>query len=150
MGEFRALPFRDQIEIVAEDLTTQYWHEDSHVVCNSYGAYLFLHAQTLMEPYVGKVLLLSPIVGPFSDERGSGVGFIPPRAERLAELAETGTYPVPRHCEIHVGELDWQSNPANVTKLAGYLGLSVTVVPQAGHMLDKGYVSAVLDKWLSP
>jgi tryptophan synthase beta subunit len=52
-------------------------------------------------------------------------------------------------CEIHVGEFDWQSNPANVTHLASLLGLSVTVVPRGEHMLGKTYVSAMLDKWLS-
>lgn len=32
------------------------------------------------------------------------------------ELAMTCSYPAPRHCEMHVGSLDWQSNPNNVTK----------------------------------
>ncbi|MFO0115532.1 MAG: hypothetical protein ACK53F_11170 [Betaproteobacteria bacterium] len=108
-----------------------------------------LHAQTLMKPYVGKVLLLSPIVGQFSDDESSGLGFIPPRADRLAMLAESGAYPVPMQCEIHVGEFDWQSNPANVSHLASLLGLCVTVVPRGEHMLGKSYVSAVLDKWLA-
>ena len=94
------------------------------------------------------MLLLSPIVGQFSDDENSGLGFIPPRAGRLAMLAETGAYPVPKQCEIHVGEFDWQSNPANVTHLASLLGLRVTVVPRGEHMLGKTYVSAVLDKWL--
>jgi hypothetical protein len=149
VGEFRSLPFQEQIEAVADDLSTLYWSEGHRVVCNSFGCYLFLHAQTLMKPYVGKVLLLSPIVGQFSDDENSGLGFIPPRADRLAMLAESGTYPVPTQCEIHVGEFDWQSNPANVTHLASLLGLSVTVVPRGEHMLGKTYVSAVLDKWLS-
>lgn len=148
VGEFRSLPFQDQIELVADDLKTLFWREDDRVVCNSFGCYLFLHAQTLLPPYVGRVLLLSPIVGQFSDHENSGMGFIPPRAERLAELAESEEYPVPINCEIHVGELDWQSNPPNVLKLAGRLGLEVTVVPQGGHMLGKQYVSGVLDKWL--
>jgi hypothetical protein len=148
VGEFRSLPFQAQIEAVAEDLTTLFWHESHQVVCNSFGCYLFLHAQTLMKPYVGKVLLLSPIVGEFSDEATSGLGFIPPRADRLAMLAKAGAYPVPKRCEIQVGELDWQSNPANVIHLANFLGLPVNVVPQGGHMLEKRYVSAVLDRWL--
>ena len=147
VGEFKDIPFSQQIAIIAEDLKTHYWHEEARVIANSFGAYLFLNAQSLMSPYVGKVLLLSPIVGEFSNE-DNGLGFIPPHSGRLAQLAESGTYPVPRHCEIHVGEHDWQSNPANVTKLARLLGLSATVVPGGGHMLDKQYVSAVLDRWL--
>lgn len=149
IGDFKSIPFSEQIAIIAEDLTTNYWHERASVIANSFGAYLFLNAQALVKPYVGKVLLLSPIVGEFSNE-DIRMGFIPPHSGRLAQLAESGTYPTPLHCEIHVGELDWQSNPANVTKLAGLLGLSATVVPGNGHMLDKQYVSAVLDSWLAP
>lgn len=147
VGEFKNIPFSQQVAIIAEDLTTHYWHEGARVIANSFGAYLFLNAQALMKPYIGKVLLLSPIVGEFSNE-DCGMGFIPPHAGRLAHMAENGTYPVPQHCEIHVGELDWQSNPINVTKLAGLLGLSAAVVSGGGHMLDKRYVSAVLDRWL--
>ena len=147
VGEFKDIPFSQQIAIIAEDLKTHYWHEDARVIANSFGAYLFLNAQTLMKPYVGEVLLLSPIVGEFSNE-DNGLGFIPPHSGRLAQLAEAGTYPVPLHCEIHVGEHDWQSNPTNVIKLAALWGLSATVVPGGGHMLDKRYVSAVLDRWL--
>jgi uncharacterized protein len=35
------------------------------VVCNSFGAYLFLRAQAGMSPFPGHLLLLSPIVGNF-------------------------------------------------------------------------------------
>lgn len=149
IGDFKAIPFSEQIAIIAKDLTTSYWHEEARVIANSFGAYLFLNAQTLMEPYVGKVLLLSPIVGEFSND-DIRMGFIPPHSGRLAQLAESGTYPTPMRCEIHVGELDWQSNPVSVKRLSGLLGLNAAVVPGGGHMLDKRYVSAVLDKWLDP
>ena len=149
VGDFKDIPFSQQVAIIAEDLRTHYWHEEARVIANSFGAYLFLNAQALISPYVGKVLLLSPIVGEFSNE-DSGMGFIPPHSGRLAQLAKNGTFPVPLYCEIHVGEHDWQSNPTNVTELAGLLGLNATVVPGGGHMLDKRYVAAVLDRWLSP
>ena len=97
---------------------------------------------------MGRVLLLSPIIGQFSDDENSRLGFIPPRSERLLELAECRTYPVPSHCEIHVGELDWQSNPTNVRRFAGPLGINVTVVPQGGHILGQEYIGALLDSWL--
>ena len=117
VGDFRQLPFSQQVELVAGDLTSLYWHENARVVANSFGAYLFLHAQALMRPYISKVLLLSPIVGEYSDEV-TRMGFIPPQAERMSELAEGGTFPAPTNCEIHVGEHDWQSVPANVIKFA--------------------------------
>jgi hypothetical protein len=85
-GEFRELDFRPQVEFVAEDLTTRHWSENGIVIANSFGAYLFLHAQSQLPPYIGRVVLLSPIVGEFSDEDGLK-NFVPPRASRLQELA---------------------------------------------------------------
>lgn len=147
VGKFRSLTFSQQVELIAQDLSSNFWHDEARVVANSFGAYLFLNAQAQLAPYVGHVLLLSPIVGEFSNE-DTRMGFIPPQAGSLLKLATNGSYPVPLHCEIHVGEQDWQSNPNSVLELAGYLGLEVTVVPDAGHMLGKDYVSGVLDRWL--
>jgi hypothetical protein len=147
-GEFRQLGFQERIDIVAGDLQTHHWRERSRVVANSFGAYIFLHAQAQMTPYVGKVLLLSPIVGEFGNEQITK-GFIPPRSARLHQLARSGQYPKPTRCEIHVGSDDWQSNPSAVLELGDLLGLKVTVAQGAGHNLPKAYVREVLDVWLS-
>lgn len=147
VGEFRTLPFSDQVAIVATDLTSTHWQSDALVIANSFGAYLFLHAQTLMTPYIGTVLLLSPIVGEFSNET-TKMGFIPPQAGKLLQLVQSGQFSIPRKCEIHVGEQDWQSDPVAVMALASQINIPVTVVPNAGHMLGREYVSALLDRWL--
>ena len=65
------------------------------------------------------------------------------------ELVQAGRYLAPQHCEIHVGEQDWQSNPDNVQALAKLMAWHVTVVPEAGHMLPKTYVGALLDRWIA-
>jgi pimeloyl-ACP methyl ester carboxylesterase len=155
-GEFKTLPFASQVDLVAQDLTSMCWSEDAHVVANSFGAYLFLHAQAQLSPYIGKVLLLSPIVGEFAkdepdndEEAGGWLGFIPPLAKKLSELISNGTYPAPKQCEIHVGSEDWQSNPNSVAALGQSLRLPVHVVPGAGHALPKAYVKALLDDWLA-
>lgn len=103
-GEFQRLRFSEQIQVIADDLLANFWHQDALVVANSFGAYLFLHAQTLIPAFPGKVLLLSPIVGG-SAAPGNGPRFSPPFAERLGQLAETNELVVPQRCEIHVGEL---------------------------------------------
>lgn len=147
LGEFRKLPFQEQIKLVAQDLQNEFWSEDARVVANSYGAYLFLHAQTLLPAFIGRVLLLSPIVGETSDLETMRF-FVPPRAGKLHQLAHDGTYPVPNRCQIHVGENDWQANPESVKWFAAPLGIKVSVISGAGHMLDIAYVRAVLDQWL--
>ncbi len=148
VGDFRKLDFQQQVDLIADDLRDNFWYQDSHVIANSFGSYLFLHAQAQLSPYIGKVILLSPIVGEFGNEE-SQLNFIPPRADKLFQLAKAGTLPIPNKCEIHVGSEDWQSNPTNVSAFGALLGISVTVVPNAGHMLPKEYVGDLLDKWLN-
>ena len=148
VGEFRKLDFQQQVDLVVSDIQSNFWREDARVIANSFGAYLFLHAQAQMEPYIGKVILLSPIVGEFSNE-DTRMNFIPPRADKLQQLAGAGSFPIPKHCQVHVGSEDWQSNPVNVTAFGSMLGIPVTVVPNAGHMLPKEYVGDLLDKWLN-
>jgi alpha-beta hydrolase superfamily lysophospholipase len=144
--EFKDLTFQQKIDTIASDLQTHFWSVDAHVVANSFGGYLFLHAQAQMEPFPGKVLLLSPIVGDFRDER-TEVGFVPPRPTFLMECALQGKFPTLRQAEIHVGSEDWQSHPENVQAFGDATGMPVTVVSGGGHMLGKEYVGGVLDRW---
>lgn len=147
-GDFRSLPFDEQVQIIVDDLQSHFWHSQARVVCNSFGAYLFLHAQSLMPSFIGRVLLLSPIVGEFTSAQ-TRTSFSPPRPERLKTLAESGQFNAPTNCEIHVGEEDWQSIPANVQAFGCLTGIPVTVAPNVGHDLGKAYVGPLLDRWLA-
>ena len=102
VGEFRQLGFQEQVDAVATDLQGSFWSPDARVIANSFGAYLFLHAQAQLPPYPGKVVLLSPIVGEFANQ-DTEMNFVPPRSEQLLELAKSDSYPTPLNCEIHVG-----------------------------------------------
>jgi pimeloyl-ACP methyl ester carboxylesterase len=146
-GDFRKLVFDEQIQAVQQDLKEHFWHEHAHVICNSYGGYLYLHAQAGMDAFIGRVLLLSPIVGEFSNTQAR-TSFSPPRPTKLKELAEAKKFNSPSSCEIHVGEDDWQSIPVNVQAFGRLIGVPVTVVPKAGHSLQKEYVADLLDRWL--
>jgi hypothetical protein len=115
IGEFAKLEFSDQIETIRQDLTDKFWNVDSKVIANSFGAYLFLHAQLQMPSYIGKLLLLSPIVGDFVSDDGLRA-FSPPRAGKLQNMIRNGNYRAPANCEIHVGSNDWQSNPECVSR----------------------------------
>ena len=144
-GEFRKLDFQSQVDLVAADLRARHWTEESLVIANSFGAYLFLHAQSELPQYVGRVVLLSPIVGEFGDSEAM-MNFIPPRANRLFDLVSEGRFIVPNRLEIYVGQEDWQSNPANVHRLFQHTEATITVVPNAGHMLPKEFVGKLLDR----
>lgn len=143
-GEFKDVGFTEQVRLVAHDLQTYFWTPESKVIANSFGGYLFLHAQAHLPPYPGKVVLLSPIVGEFNDE-GREMSFVPPQAEKLFNLIEQGQMPAPLNAEIHTGELDWQSHPEGVKKLGDALSIPVHIVVGVGHSLPKEYVSTILE-----
>lgn len=147
-GAFRNLEFGEKVATISKDLLSLQPNNGLRVIANSFGAYLLLHALADMPPFSGRLLLLSPIVGAFTNE-GVGIGFVPPRAKRLLEIAQTGGYPTPTNCEIHVGSEDWQCNPENVSAFGAATGIPVQIVPNNGHMLDREYVSKILDKFLA-
>lgn len=146
-GEFQRLRFSDQVQVIAEDLKNEFWNENSLVVANSFGAYLYLHAQALLDSFPGKVLLLSPIIGA-SATPGNGPRFSPPFADRLHQLAQGGELATPTRCEIHVGEHDWQCQTEDIRIFGKLTGIPVMIVPECGHLLSHSYVSDLLDRWL--
>jgi hypothetical protein len=148
VGSFARLAFSEQVDAVVDDLRSLSSADESLVVAVSMGAYLFLHAQLLLlEPYRGRVLLLSPIVG-VSTSSTQAVGYVPPGLRRLRRAIEEQRYPSPTRCHVHVGERDWQSNPDAVAALCTSLGFSFHKVADNGHVLDESYVAGVLDAWL--
>jgi hypothetical protein len=44
-GDVRSLLLDEQIAMVGQDLKDHFWHDEARVICNSFGAYLFLHFQ---------------------------------------------------------------------------------------------------------
>lgn len=144
---FADLQFSEQVQVVARDIEQYFWAPSARLVAVSYGCYLFLHAQMLLPPYIGKVLLLSPIIGEFSSP-DRGIGFFPPRSSKLLEKISSGVYPAPRNCEVHVGADDWQADPEGVKKFFDALQIPVTIASARGHMLGRDYVGPLLDRWL--
>lgn len=145
--QFRDLPFLDQVQLVANDLQNYFWTPESMVVANSFGGYLLLNALPHLPPYVGKILLLSPIIGTFEDVATSRT-FEPPYSERLKQLLLEKKIPRPLRIEVHTGSLDWQSSPAELTIFFAKLEIPVTVAEDRGHMLGADYVGTLLDRWL--
>jgi hypothetical protein len=55
---------------------------------------------------------------------------------------------VPKICEVYTGSEDWQSNPDDVVKFFGLLGVDAVVAGGRGHSLGKDYVGLLLETWL--
>ena len=65
---FRKLSFEEKLVVVAHDLEHYVTENCCHVIANSFGAYVLLHTLARLPPFSGNVLLLSPIVGAFSNQ----------------------------------------------------------------------------------
>jgi hypothetical protein len=146
-GAFKKLRFADQLEVIKQDLVEQFWQPEARVIANSFGGYLFLHAQLGLAPFPGRVLLLSPVIGATAPV-ATGLRFYPPRADVLSRAAEHGCFPLPQRIEVHVGELDWQAGPQALVSFCNTICIEVYLVPQRGHMLGADYVSQLLNRWL--
>ena len=129
-----------------QDLLGQFSTPEAHVIANSFGAYLFLHAQLELEPFPGRVLLLSPIVGGSSHSK-TGMRFYPPRANVLRQAANEGNFPTPANAVVYVGENDWQSGPQALKDFCDATAIELHMVPDRGHTLGVDYVSNILDDW---
>ena len=117
------------------------------MVVNSFGAYLFFHAQLQMRPFPGKVLILSPIIGG-SNNNETMMRFYPPRADVLVQAATDDVFPCPLNAQIYVGSKDWQSGPERVKGFGHMIGVPVNIVTEQGHMLAIDYVGKLLDAHL--
>ncbi len=147
VGPFQKLSFGQQVDAIANDLQADFWHDQARVIANSYGAYLFWHAQAQLPAFPGKVLLLSPVIGS-ARSPDCRIEFRPPRAERLMQMAVRGELMTPRQCETHVGDLDWQCPVERLRAFYSALDLPLNEAHGGGHLLDRNYISSVLDQWL--
>ena len=147
LGQFLKLTFQQQIDAINSDLQDKFWDQSARLIAVSYGCYLFLHAQLSMPPFPGRILLLSPVLGG-SFASSVGVGFIPPRADKLGQSVEEKQFPKLKQAEIHVGSEDWQSKPDVISVFGEAVSIPVNIVEGKGHMLGADYVSPLLDRWL--
>jgi hypothetical protein len=148
IGAFKRLRFGEQVDAVRKDLVERFWMPEARVIANSFGGYLFLHAQLGLAPFPGKVLLLSPIIGS-TEQSATGMRFYPPRADVLKQTAQVGSFPKLNNIEVHVGEKDLQAGPQSLVEFCNSVGIIVHTVPGRGHTLGADYVGALLQDWIN-
>lgn len=145
---FARLHFAEQISLIQRDLASAFWYTDAPLIGHSYGAYLLLQALADMEPFPGRILLFSPVLGAATDPKRFYVSR-PPRADKLMKLAENHEFPIPQSLEIHTGALDDGCDPGLATQWGSLLpGSRIVIVPDQGHQLTLDYVHRVLAQFL--
>jgi hypothetical protein len=146
--DFARLRISEQVALIGSDLQPAFWHPDALLVGHSYGAYLLLHTVADMDPFPGKILLRSPVLGAAVAKNGF-YGSRPPRAEKLLKLTESNRFPVPHYMEIHTGAEDNGCDPLLATRFGSLVGnTKLHIVAGAGHQLGKEYLQVVLSKFL--
>lgn len=149
VSDFAGLRFSEQLALIRSDLQSAFWHSEEMLVGRSYGAYLLLHALADMETFPGKILLCSPVLGAALAKNGF-YGSLPSRAEKLAKLADSNTFPAPRYMEIHAGADDNGCDPLLAARFADLVAnTKLYIVAGAGHELGEDYTRGLLRKFLA-
>lgn len=136
--------FSDQISILSNDIKQSAWYKFGVIVSFSYGSYLLL--QTLMsedDPYPGKVLLVSPVLGAM---KRSFLSSTPPRAEKLRLAMQTNIFPAPDYSEILIGQYDACLDLAKA--FSNTLNSRLLIIPDQGHRLDYDTVCKAITEFL--
>jgi hypothetical protein len=148
ISDFARLRIAEQVALIGSDLRPAFWHPDGALAGRSYGAYLLLHTLADMDPFPGRILLFSHVLGAAVAKGGFYVSR-PPRSEKLAKLAESNGFPAPKYMEIHTGAEDNGCDPLLAARFASMIGnTTLHIVAGAGHQLDEEYLHDVLNKFL--
>ena len=118
-----------------------------NVIANSYGAYLLLLALIDQAPSPVRVLLLSPVLGRATSEERM-LFSRPPREKQLHKAIAEQRLGMPDHLEIVTGAEDEICDPALATRVGEQLRISVSILPDEGHMLKSTSVEDVLHRFL--
>lgn len=141
-------------DFLAQDIQTQvdtvraFTHlEDGNLIANSYGAYLLLLALIDQPPLKIRVLLISPVLGrAISEERM--LFSRPPREQTLHRAIKEQRLGMPNHLEIVTGQEDEICDPALARQVGEQLGISISILPNEGHMLEPASVECALHRFL--
>ena len=143
-SDFLRRDIQGQIDTV-RDFTTV---EAANVIANSYGAYLLLLSLIDQAPLAIRILLLSPVLGrAISEERM--LFSRPPRERKLHGAISEQRLGMPDHLEIVTGAEDEICDPALARQVGEQLGISVSILPDEGHMLNATKVAAAVDRFLN-
>jgi len=144
---FSLLRFPDQISRIKNDLKSRLWSPESVLIGDSYGAYLILHSLAELEPFPGRILLFSPVLGSATIATKT-FGVRPPRADKLLKLVNANEFPEPGYLEIHTGAEDKDCDPVLAQQFGSLIpDSSVHVVEGQGHRLEEKYIKSVLESY---
>jgi pimeloyl-ACP methyl ester carboxylesterase len=149
LGDFEVYPIKKQLELICNDIKSNFWGKEHKIIGRSYGGYLAMHAlmEFLPQKYPGKVLLLSPVLGR-SDTKVLNYGSRPPRANKILEYAKAG-YLEGLDIEIYTGDKDGGCDYTLAEEIFSYIKSSkLHIVKGATHYFDEKLTINILKDFL--
>lgn len=145
---FSSIHFSKQLKVIQKDLESMFWHSDAKLIGHSFGGYLLLQTLSDLEPFPGKILLFSPVLGSAFDKQRLFMS-CPPRAPKLLAIAKTNQFPIPQCLELHTGEDDKGCDPDLAKEIGKMISTAtVHILPNQGHQLADSYLKKVISKFL--
>ncbi len=139
--QFQALSFSEQVALI-----TNSFCGCSHLIANSFGAYLFLHSMLQKDYQDVKILLLSPILGPSLTKGG---GRIPNGYSILKKELINKAFTIPKYISIVYGDSDSHFSNSGLELIQSLnLPLNITKIPNEGHRINQQIIRFQISNFL--
>lgn len=145
-GQFLNLRFTQQVELLGDKLLSYQLNGGKHLIANSFGAYLLLHA-ILKNPALGelKCLLLSPVLG---QTQLGGLGRIPPQALKLKTALSTQKLTL-ENCTVATGTEDPVINWELMEWLTAIPNVKLHKLEKEGHQINPEKIASLINSWVN-
>ena len=143
-SELHKLSVNKQIDVVA-----QFCAPATHLIANSYGAYLWLLSRIDAEPSHTKVLLLSPVMGRVIGPEKM-LYSRPPRLRGLENAISEGRITLPQQVRVVTGKNDDVCNSQAAVVQCAKLGITdLSIAEGEEHNISHALVSKVVTSFLT-
>lgn len=137
------LPIDEQITLVSDFCSTA-----THLVVNSYGAYLWLLSRIDATPTNTKVLMLSPVMGRAVDTEKM-MASRPPRMKGFESAIAEGRVNLPDNVSVYTGKGDPVCDFKTAVKQCEQLGITdLHILENETHNLSHGVVATLVDAFI--
>ena len=142
--ELHRLSVDEQINIV-----TKFCKPATHLIANSYGAYLWLLSRIDAEPTDTRVLLLSPVMGRAIDPEKM-LSSRPPRLRGLESAITEGRLEMPEQVRVVTGRDDDVCNYQTAISQCAKLGFAeLSIAEDEGHNISHALISKTVAEFLT-
>ena len=142
-SELHRLSVDEQIDII-----TEFCKPATHLIANSYGAYLWLLSRIDAAPSETGVLLLSPVMGRAVDPEKM-LSSRPPRLKGLENAVDEQRLVLPELVSVVTGKDDNVCDYQTALRQCAKLGITdLSVIEGEGHDMSHDVVSKTVDTFL--